>query len=59
MHWHGPDLQITETAYAPDDPLVSDALLITKDFAFNFEEQVDAEQVGLLASMALAVAARR
>jgi hypothetical protein len=40
VHWHGPDLQITETAYAPDDPMISDALFLTKDFAFNFEDQV-------------------
>jgi hypothetical protein len=40
VHWHGPDLQITETAYALNDPMVTDPLFLTKDFAFNFEMQV-------------------
>ena len=40
VHWHGPDLQIAETAYAPGDPMIRDLLFLTKDFAFNFESQV-------------------
>lgn len=40
VHWHGPGRGIAETAFAPDDPLVSDPLFTTKDHALNFENQV-------------------
>lgn len=40
VHWHGPGLGISETAYAPNDPMVADPLFINKDHALNFETQV-------------------
>lgn len=40
VHWHGPGLGISETAYAPNDPLVTDPLFVNKDHALNFENQV-------------------
>lgn len=40
VHWHGPGLGIAETAFAPDDPLVTDALFTSKDHALNLEMQV-------------------
>lgn len=40
VHWHGPGLAISETAYAPNDPLLSDPLFDDKDHALNFEVQV-------------------
>lgn len=40
VHWHGPGLGIAETAFAPDDPLVSDPLFLQRDHALNFEQRV-------------------
>lgn len=40
VHWHGPGRGIAETAFAPNDPLVSDPLFTSKDHALNFEVQV-------------------
>lgn len=40
VHWHGPSRGIAETAFAPEDPLVSDPLFTSKDHALNFERQV-------------------
>ena len=40
VHWHGPGLGISETAYAPNDPLLRDPLFINKDNALNFETRV-------------------
>lgn len=40
VHWSGPDLKIVETAYGPDDPLVSDPLFGDHDLAFELEEAV-------------------
>lgn len=40
VHWHGPGLGISETSYAPDDPLVTDPLFMGKDHALNFEREV-------------------
>jgi hypothetical protein len=42
VHWDGPDLAIAATAFAPNDPLVSDPLFLNMDpgGAFTFETQV-------------------
>jgi hypothetical protein len=40
VHWHGPGVGIAETAFAPDDPLVSDPLFANRDHALNFERRV-------------------
>lgn len=40
MHWHGPGLSISETAYAPDDPLANDQLFQLKETALTFEVRV-------------------
>jgi hypothetical protein len=40
VHWHGPGLGIAETAFAPDDPIVTDTLFRDKDHALNFEKLV-------------------
>lgn len=40
VHWHGPGLAIQETAYAPDDPLATDDLFLSKQTAFTFEVRV-------------------
>lgn len=40
VHWHGPGLGIAETAYSPNDPLVTDPLFVGRDHALNFEMRV-------------------
>jgi len=40
VHWHGPGLGVAETAYGPDDPLVTDPLFVDKDHALTFETRV-------------------
>jgi hypothetical protein len=40
VHWHGPGLGISETAFASDDPIVTDPLFTDKDHALNFETRV-------------------
>lgn len=40
VHWHGPGLAVSETAYADDDPLVSDELFSEKETALIFEKRV-------------------
>lgn len=40
VHWHGPSLRITEIAYAPGDPLVSDPLFADRQTADQFEKVV-------------------
>lgn len=39
VHWHGPGLGIAETAYATDDPFVSDPLFADKETALTFENR--------------------
>jgi hypothetical protein len=40
VHWHGPGLGISETAYAADDPMVADPLFVNKQTALTFETRV-------------------
>jgi hypothetical protein len=40
VHWHGPTLAISENAYAPDDPLVSDPLFLDRSPANLFEDLI-------------------
>jgi len=40
VHWHGPGLAISETAYAANDPLPTDPLFVNRDHALNFERIV-------------------